>query len=450
MPEVPQYVNVNPASAAQRQGIAANRAGRDVTVQYTVNPAVAGKLVRFQLQPDPGNLSDQQQQALRRFDDERATLTKQIGLTNDQGVATATLQLSAFAGDKFGVRAWEVGEGDVEGPPHDLPDTYVVTKRVYYQVTTYDGTTNTGWLGRTGQVAAVAAPNMANVAAEFSARNKAIDLVAQAPTRAHITRRANIVTSTDRTMLSASGLDGYDATREPIVVKVVLLPQLNTPREISVEFQNLAANVASVQNLAHRLWIDLSKPVGTDWLVSLEWCWQSGDLLWKALEPTAAVATGAQQITITVPPRDARLLSSDTNIMVKVTYRYASSDSEGALSLEGSNCVWVPLEEMGAHGAAGANAIAAGHVELLLQHEIGHVFGMVPDGHAHRYTGHGHVGPHCAHGLSAPQKQQARYTNLPGDCVMFGGPSPANPVRFCDDCDAALRSKPLRNLGNPR
>jgi hypothetical protein len=87
----------------------------------------------------------------------------------------------------------------------------------------------------------------------------------------------------------------------------------------------------------------------------------------------------------------------------------------------------------------------------ILIHELGHFLGMVangeklsPDAPAHYYTGRGHVGPHCANGVTwDPAKSTWTGTAA---CVMFGATSvrdasgqvAPSPARFCAACAPAV------------
>lgn len=97
-------------------------------------------------------------------------------------------------------------------------------------------------------------------------------------------------------------------------------------------------------------------------------------------------------------------------------------------------------------------------VQILI-HELGHKFGMVPNGSdsaLHRYYDarlpdkpesyydnvKGHVGPHCYFGLP---DNQARYDNdtdrAASKCVMYGATN--GKIRFCGNCGPALRKVDL-------
>ncbi|MBX3469082.1 MAG: hypothetical protein KF878_19600 [Planctomycetes bacterium] len=120
-------------------------------------------------------------------------------------------------------------------------------------------------------------------------------------------------------------------------------------------------------------------------------------------------------------------------------------------------------------------------------HELGHNMRQAPskgnkppaalklDDHPHKYEGHGHTGPHCAHNLDAVATHvwaddysskgpvATKATDEPdydllcdaagdlvhGDCVMYGsGPSddPSPSAGFCDDCKPYVLAKGLESV----
>lgn len=70
----------------------------------------------------------------------------------------------------------------------------------------------------------------------------------------------------------------------------------------------------------------------------------------------------------------------------------------------------------------------------------------VPDGLV--YAGKGHLGPHCAHGLTRAQRSRAGYGGLSGKCLMFGASNPkVGAVRsFCPQCAVILRARDVSNV----
>jgi hypothetical protein len=68
------------------------------------------------------------------------------------------------------------------------------------------------------------------------------------------------------------------------------------------------------------------------------------------------------------------------------------------------------------------------------------------------YSGKGHRGTHCAHGVSATDKAKLDYggdTPVSGeDCLMFGGAdmTSATKIYFCDNCKTYIRAENLTDI----
>ena len=82
-------------------------------------------------------------------------------------------------------------------------------------------------------------------------------------------------------------------------------------------------------------------------------------------------------------------------------------------------------------------------------HELGHKLQLAPNGEPGEpnaspllYSGKGHVGPHCASGLTGLQRALPDYHAVSGNCVMFG--RLLNIDAFCGDCASGLRRADFR------
>lgn len=100
---------------------------------------------------------------------------------------------------------------------------------------------------------------------------------------------------------------------------------------------------------------------------------------------------------------------------------------------------------------------ASGYQSTIV-HEIGHQLKQVGEGapaglkredHGRRYTGRGHSGGHCAHGIDAS------VFNGTGDlsgrkdcgCIMYGGGMSQRPNTFCSRCKPFVLAEPITRLG---
>lgn len=92
--------------------------------------------------------------------------------------------------------------------------------------------------------------------------------------------------------------------------------------------------------------------------------------------------------------------------------------------------------------------ITAAEQNQTLVHELGHQFGMVPEGngaeldaHADQYTDSGHVGSHCHHGVAAKANYGDSASNAASTCVIFGATN--GKLKYCSLCAPQVRKVDL-------
>ncbi len=124
------------------------------------------------------------------------------------------------------------------------------------------------------------------------------------------------------------------------------------------------------------------------------------------------------------------------------------------LSYGGSNFTVV-----GTRFVVSGSAYSSSYIMAVLVHEIGHKIGMVPGTQSDRvldiqtatqYTGHGHSGNHCSHGVTASPLPDPLNIGDPGvtpDCTMFGNAG-VNTSTYCAECGKSLRKLDLRGSNN--
>ena len=327
----------------------------------------------------------------------------------------------------------------------DHPHRYTVWKRFYYQVTRFAA--GVAGANRARTLPEVGAFDFTNAAAEIEARRHNIEMVAQAPTQAVITRRANVLDSNQRALLEAAGREGYNAVREPVSLKIVLVNQILTPREELITYGNLVTSSVAERDVPHVLWVDESKNRDEDWLISADWCWQSGDSLWNTLDRAERRVVGESRIAITIPALPARTLSTDWWVSVRIRYRARGGGASPGLSLD--NTIRLTTTSMGRQAAGGPTAPVVepqATRDLIAIHELGHALNMVSMQQDTHYVGHRHSGPHCATGLSDDQRREPSYFGQPGTCVMFGGPSTVQVAQFCAACDVSMRARAVTGM----
>lgn len=425
-----QYVNLDPTRPEQLKEIPAARAGSQLKLVATVNKKRSGVTVMFELKSGAGNQVPNL--------DGRNFSAKQIGklpglgsrakverrvLTNNKGKAEITFFLSEYGGDEFDVRAWIPGKGGKQL----FSDKYIVWKRFYYQVSRFD--VGAAHASRGGAVLpAIPALGLDPVLAEFTARNHNIEIIKD-PAPDLIPGRAEIA---DRPVRTAAAAQGYTRTREPLSMRVVHVRQIATNATTQRTFEGFTEGVLKQIDLGAAPWIDESLSLNTDWLVTAEWAWTSGDMFgsWKPLAGVNHfVVAGGSAVNVTFPVMPARGWYTDRNLRLRLTYRYLNGSTNG---MQWYNSVWLASENMG----LGARTVPA--KEQTAIHEIGHFIGMAAARQSTHYVDHGHQGSHCSKGLSVTDKALTSYGGMNGTCVMFGENAATRTGQFCAVCDASV------------
>jgi hypothetical protein len=425
-----QYVNLDPTKPEQLKEIPKARAGRRLTLVATVNKKRSGVTVMFELKsgagnqvPDlhPGNFTAKQIAKLPGLG--CPAKVERRAVTNNKGKAEITFILSEYGGDEFDVRAWIPGKGGKQL----FSDKYVVWKRFYYQVSRFNA--GAQHLSRGGAVLpAIPALGLDPVLAEFAARNHNIEIVKD-PAPDLITRRGEI---SDIAACTAAAAEGYTRTREPVSMRVVHVRQIADSATVQRTFEDFTEGVMKQIDLGAAPWIDESLPQNTDWLVTAEWAWTSGDMFgsWKPLAGVNHfVVAGGRLVNVTFPAMPARMVYSNRNLRLRLTYRYLSGSTNG---MQWYNSVWLASENM----SLGARTVPA--KEQTAIHEIGHFIGMADAAQSTHYVHHGHQGPHCSTGLSVTDKALTSYRGLNGTCVMFGENAATRTGVFCAVCDPSV------------
>lgn len=426
MAEIKQYVNLDPTKPEQLDGLDRARAGKTVSVVATVKPASAGVPVAFEIRRGAGNLTL------------AGVNTVRIETTNDQGKATLRFEMTEAGGDEFTITA-----SVAKGPNKDQllsSDKYVVWRRFYYQLSRFGA----GAVGKNqvGPITAVGALDLDPVKAELAARKHNIELVDKSVADPLITRHANVLTDEDDSRAyKDSGADGYDATREPVTVRFLIVHQIATPKEAMISFAGQAKDATASFKAPQSLWKDATLDETMDWLVSAEWSW-SYNLTWGPLARACLSKIGNKIIldlgAMKFPSRGASVFSETVEVRIK--YRYVADQTNG---VSWHNGVWLASSSM----IGGARTAA--EMQQTAIHELGHFIDMVPTAQATHYKDHGHQGGHCTTGLSAEDQLKASYGGLPGTCIMFGENGERRLSQFCAECAPSVRKSPVKRSGMP-
>jgi hypothetical protein len=410
MPTIKQYVNLDPDDADQLDGLAKARAGITVTLEATVDPAEEGVGVVFKIKRGDDNLY-------------RAGKTsKRTATTGDDGKAKIDFDLTENGGDKFTVTAYLEDEGDELGK-----NTYVVWKRLYYQMSRFrKGTPGDGQPD--DSLPAVPALDLDGAIDEL--KGHFIQLVDKS-TKATIKRYANVIDQEPgRTSMKKSAEDGYEAKYEPVTVRVVAVNQIATSKTTNYKKEDVKNEGKLKLKFPDDLWDDPSCDKDEDWLISVKWRWND-ESTWHRLDSKWIKRTSKNRVEIDLDGADlGGEDDEDRTIDVRVSYRYDSGSSNGRRR---HNAVWL------ASSCMNGEARSADELKQTTIHEIGHTLGMVPVTQSSHYIEHGHAGNHCNTGLSSSERAGDSYEGLEGTCIMFGESSDSRQPHFCPKCVPSVR-----------
>jgi hypothetical protein len=424
---IKQYVNLNPDRAAELDGLDKARAGRDVVFEATVDPVATGIAVVFEITRGAKNVT------------EAGTVSKVVKTTGDDGKAKLPFVLTPHGGDEFTVKASlsvEAGAGAQLGE-----DTYVVWRRIYYQMSRFDaGVPGQGQAQ--GSVPAIPAFDISAVTAELTAREHNIELVDKTQA-ALITRRATVLTRDDDSLvLKRALLDSYDATLVPVTLRIVVANQIaevKTGNMIQYGVEQRARQEMDLPN--SRLFDDPTCAKNADWFVSATWTIDSGatgalDVKYFDRTPEGDLYVNFENEV----PWDRGSVEESETVDVKLTYRYIAGFCNGT-SFHNS----IALSSKDARGKA---RLTADMVDTAM-HEIGHFLHLAAPDQATYYTLHGHNGPHCFTGVKESKLAGQDYSGEDGTCIMYGESGAKRTSKFCAACDPSMRKSTVQRPGMP-
>ncbi len=449
-----QYVNVDPARANERREIRRPRAGKTVHLAARINKQVEGVPIIFEIKSGRHNVNRALEDAnfspgeRRRHARQRASnagfqnpgIARRRVLTDAQGEATIDFILSENGGDEFEVKAFIRGQESNEL----LSDKFIVWRRVYYQVSRFRQSRQ--GVGRRGVLTEIPNFSWGSIVQEFRDRRHNIELEDES-SRDLIDRiDANVITrANNHRTATRRARDGYNARREPLAMRVVLVNMIAKSETVELTFNQVRENQPRTLRIprGRKLWIDKSKEIKTDFLVDAQWRYEGGrDRAWRNLDAQYVSAVGNNQVRVEMDRIPRRhVFHVFRRVEIKLTVRVNKGNTNG---LSWYNTIWI------AHRIMHRGVRATNLKKSTTVHETGHFIGMAASGQSTHYTGRGHTGPHCSTGLSAANRARSSYRGMSGTCVMFGESAPGRSGRFCSTCDPFVRTRRIRLRRMPR
>lgn len=439
MPDILQYVNLDPAESHRTAGglsIPAERCGPTITLTATVDPAAAGRRIFWGIQANSENVVDVATAAGASgwaLDATRGGFSapgfyEKLQPTNDAGESTVTIDLTHAGGDKFEVKAYtKKPDGTVKTELQS--DTYVVWRQLFYQVTKMGASS--------GHRELPAIPDLpfGDVKQEFDDTRKKhnirfTEVPSSSPT---ITRQRTLLTGAEKLAVARQG---YDRSLEPLVLKVSLIDLLASKGEAVHRFRTAEPGEFYEADVPHVLFDMNNADDRADWLKT----WSVED---ATLTRDCFVKRGVSTIGVIMPDFSVSCGRDETS--VSVTYYHFTSWLNGSSWYNG---IWAIHNTVRWSNPPGLRARTdAGKVGTMI-HEWGHAIGMNTQSSPKYYgratsRSHGHQGGHCWNGKSSEADLGAdeRFPSSPSAiCVMFGDSSRVNNV-FCDVCTDFVRSR---------
>jgi hypothetical protein len=351
-------------------------------------------------------------------------------VSDAKGEAHINLVLSECGGDEFTVKANLPAR---KGSPEKVleSETFVVWRRLYFQVSRFQS--GPKGAGRTGSLAAIPKMNWAPVIAEYETRNHCIELVDDGGTDL-ITRYGNILK--DDAHYKKSAREGYDAKREPVTIRAVLVNQIGDSAEEEIEFPAVKEDQDLEKSTSGPLWVDESMALKRDFIIEAKWRFKGEARATEKDIPLDYIQM-KDNFTVKLNFKDLpkrHLFDFWRTATVRLKLRVSNGSTNG---VSWYNTIWMANENM--H----IGARSEGDKQQTTIHEVGHYIGMANAAQSTHYTGHDHQGPHCSTGLSATDRARSSYAGLSGTCIMFGENATSRQPRFCPVCDPFVRTSSI-------
>lgn len=448
MPVIKQWVNLSPTSPEDLRNVPGEgvippeRCGPEITLQATINPPEPNKRVYWGVQLDSNNVENTLASgsgwtlnpAQGGFG--APGFYEKLVLTNDAGESNTTFLLSICGGDKFTIKAFTKNDdGSVRSELSS--EIYEVWRQLYYQVTRMDA------LGSPGSEPAVPDIVWDDLKNEYNDLRRPHNIRwSEVPAASAMITRHRSLWNDD--LVKHAGLEGYDRTKEPLVLKVSLVEMLAARAQEDHTFDVVRRNRTYRYNIRNVLFDCNSADDRDDWFLSAS-AYERGDA-GQTISITRDNFSKEGGGTITVNLKEVPRCKRAS---VEVDFYIFESSTAGVSWYNG---IWI----------TSAQPTRAGIIQpspsdekiWIAVHEFGHAIGMVPSEAPYHYAtsnGHGHRGGHCWNGATDPDTFPGgdKYSSLRTDgsrrddgacCTMFGCVVSAT-EQFCDECSPFVRSR---------
>lgn len=388
MPEIKQYVNLEADSSDTSRG-------RKKNLKIQMENKIATPVFIF-LESDPGNKDKSKLKMENRAGIDASNIEKTMTISGIDSSINFELVLSNYGGDKFKVKASTDPQGKTD--VKEITDTYVVWKKLYYQLSSMKPSYNF---------------SLSNVTDEY--KKHYIEL--EETNSIIVPHKENLETADLKTYRQY-----FKKQQSPLEVHIALID-----RQCDSEIKRFKQKIALTKELI---------PYSED-------AWPFSDFLVTALckignetyKPggikVTQVANGIE-VSITDPIIDP----SKVDVYIDVSIKVLQGEYTGDASY--------PPHVFIAVGKPRSDSSKS----KTVAHEIGHGIGMVPKtGHSLHYENqNGGMGDHCRYGADQNENSAAQggtfkgtYTN--GTCVMFAFSS--EHYKFCETCKEFVRESLL-------
>lgn len=442
MPVIKQWVNLDPDEREELRDVPGEgpippeRCGPVIHLRATIDQELGGLPVWWGVEPhaencEPGGApsDDWARNRLLAGLEGVPGFYERLAITDGGGEVTGELHVPECGGDRYTVKAFTKNE---DGSIRDelQSETYETWRQLYYQVTRMGA--------GSGRESLPAIPDLTtwnDVKNEFndSRMRHHIRFTEVPAAQTTITRHRSLWNDE---MIKRTGVEGYDRSKEPLVLKVSLVDLLAFRGQEDHTFETVQRYQEYTGRTAKPLFDINSVDDKNDWYLAAVARASDGSAVRITRDDFTKV--GANRIRLRL---DAAPVCRSARVTVRV---YVFEKWLGGRSW--ANGIWV-INGCG-RWRGGEFRIETDSMETKAQimvHEWGHAIGMVPAASPKHYpTSHGHRGDHCWNGATDPTTFPATESyddHSDGACCTMFGCVSCDTIRFCDVCSPFVRSR---------